>query len=355
MVSSEGQPLHAFVASAGFEEALREELGAARTSGPRWPAVISARGAVPPCDPVFARQQLPGATLVRAESAEALATGALDAALPAIDAHLAAGTAPIALHVFVPDPQPYRSQLGHAAAIEKALGGRLRQRRPAAHARLARTPAAIAGAAWGGALLVQVAIVGRTVVLASAERPRALPAGGFDLAPWPAGIAPVPEDRRAPSRAYRKLVEGFGWLGARPGEGDLCVDLGGSPGGWAWTALSGGARVIAVDRSPLAPPALGHPQLEMVLGNAFTYEPPAAVDWLLCDVICDPARTFELAARWMANGWCRRVVATVKFKGAGGYAALAPARVRLEALGWSFLRIKHMQNHHNEAVILASR
>ena len=45
----------------------------------------------------------------------------------------------------------------------------------------------------------------------------------------------------------------------------------------------------------------------MIVGNAFTYAPPAAVDWLLCDVICEPPRTIELVDRWMREGRCRRV------------------------------------------------
>ena len=65
-----------------------------------------------------------------------------------------------------------------------------------------------------------------------------------------------------------------------------------APGGWAYSALRRGARVTAVDRAPLLPPAGGHPNLTTVLGNAFTFTPPARpVDWLLCDVICEPPRS----------------------------------------------------------------
>jgi hypothetical protein len=49
------------------------------------------------------------------------------------------------------------------------------------------------------------------------------------------------------------------------------------------------------------------------------------------------------------------VVATLKFKGQGDYGAVEEARARLGALGWSFLRLKHLVHHSNEVAILARR
>ncbi len=185
---------------------------------------------------------------------------------------------------------------------------------------------------------MQLLALDRERLLVSAAHARALPRGGTDLAPWPAGSAPVALDRAPPSRAYQKLEEAFAWLGAAPTTGQLCVDLGGAPGGWALTALKRGARVTAVDRAPLEPPAAGHPHLTAIIGNAFTYEPPQPVDWLLCDVVCEPARTLTLIARWLDQRWCRALVVTVKFKGRDGYrhpgrrrTAVRPRRLALRA------------------------
>ena len=93
----------------------------------------------------------------------------------------------------------------------------------------------------------------------------------------------------------------------------------------------------------------------MVQGNAFTYQPPHPVDWLLCDVICEPARTVELVDRWITHGWCRAVVATVKFKGSDSYGLLAPAVERLARHGWRHLRVKHLFRHHNEVALMLLR
>ena len=130
----------------------------------------------------------------------------------------------------------------------------------------------------------------------------------------------------------------------------------GAPGGWAHTALDLGARVVAVDRTELVPAVREHPGFrEMVQGDAFAYTPVQPVDWLLCDVICDPARSLELAERWMNQALCRRLCVTLKFKGDSGYGTVDHMRKRLARVGWPFLRIKHLRHHQNEAVILAFR
>jgi 23S rRNA (cytidine2498-2'-O)-methyltransferase len=346
--------LHVHLTAPGFEPSLLRELGERRATGPRWPCVVShpreaSSPTEPPADPVFSLQQLPAARLVQGDSVMRLA----EDALATVDAVLDAGERPIALHALVPDARAYRSVAGRAALIGEAFLSVVRARRRRTSRRIVAAGEATAAIQAGEALVIQMVLVGRRSLLVDATVPRPVPGGGRDVMPWPGGHAPVPEDRVAPSRAYRKLVEGLGWLGAGPGSGQRCVDLGGAPGGWAWTALSRGAQVTAVDRSPLAPPALGHPALRMITGDAFTHVPPAPVDWLLCDVICEPARTVALVERWLRDRLARNVVATLKFKGGPDLAVVADARRRLGALGCTFLRIKHLQHHHNEAAILA--
>ena len=57
-----------------------------------------------------------------------------------------------------------------------------------------------------------------------------------------------------PNRAYLKLWEALTLLPERPAPGQLCLDLGGSPGGWAYVLQSLGARVFceaAVHPAPI--------------------------------------------------------------------------------------------------------
>jgi 23S rRNA (cytidine2498-2'-O)-methyltransferase len=136
--------------------------------------------------------------------------------------------------------------------------------------------------------------------------------------PFPNGEIRFEEDRDGPpSRAYLKLWEAFTLLGIRPGPGEVCLDLGASPGGWTWVVQSLGARVIAVDKAPLDPRILALPGVETRLESAFGLDPVAAgpVDWLLSDMACYPSRLLALVQRWSAAGALRRAICTLKFQG----------------------------------------
>ena len=351
------------VATPGFEGALMDELRgpgtvpdaapADLTGGP-WPGIVCVAeptsGASPPLDPIFARQQLPAAFAARGSSVAALAELAYQAAEATVDA----SPGPFTIHAF----SPTGGELGLGSRVEliaSELLSRLRQRRRRA-ARRYVPPAEAALAFDEIRVLVQLALVARDRAFVSVAQPRALETGGWDLAPWPGGIAPILDDRQPPSRAYRKLEEAFRWMAAEPRPGELCVDLGGAPGGWSYTALRRDARVIAVDRAPLSAPVRNHPHLTMIEGNAFTYQPPpehVPVDWLLSDVICEPARALGQLDRWLRQGWCRRLVMTVKFKGSSGYGMLADVRQCLIAAGCPRWRIKHLHHNKNEVTIMA--
>ncbi|HEV2160965.1 MAG TPA: SAM-dependent methyltransferase [Stellaceae bacterium] len=136
--------------------------------------------------------------------------------------------------------------------------------------------------------------------------------------PFPNGEARFVEDKSAPSRAYLKLWELFTLIGERPKAGEVCVDLGASPGGWTWVLASLGARVIAVDKAALAPSVTRLPNVTVLQQSAFALEPQAIgpIDWLCCDVICYPTRLLALVERWMKAGTVRHFVCTVKFQGA---------------------------------------
>jgi 23S rRNA (cytidine2498-2'-O)-methyltransferase len=347
-----GGPLHGYVTVLGAEPVLQRELGLpsdrAISGGPRWPALVTTPPLAAPFDPAFALQQLPAATHVQGDSVRAL----VEAAHRSVGEALEGDPAPFTLHAYVPEPRAYRSLAGRAELLGETFLQHLRERRR----KLLRSYLPPSEAtALEEVRLLQLALVGRGSLLVSLARPRRLPGGGFDLSRWPGGRAPVAEDRRAPSRAYRKLVEAFACMEDGPAPGQACVDLGGAPGGWAWTALARGASVLAVDRSALQPPAAGHPGLTAIIGDAFSYRPSRPVDWLLCDVICRPERTAQLCETWMSGGWCQRLVATLKLKGRADDAQIPDIRRRLARQGWAYLRLKHLANHHNEVAILARR
>jgi 23S rRNA (cytidine2498-2'-O)-methyltransferase len=136
--------------------------------------------------------------------------------------------------------------------------------------------------------------------------------------PFPHGEARFVEDKTGPpSRAYLKLWELFTIVGQRPGPGQLCLDLGASPGGWTWVLHALGARVISVDKAPLAPGLAGRSGIIHRPGSAF--DPGLAeigpVDWLFSDVICYPDRLLGLVRQWLDRGAAPNMVCTIKFQG----------------------------------------
>lgn len=163
--------------------------------------------------------------------------------------------------------------------------------------------------------------------------------------PVPDGVYRFEEDRLGPpSRAYLKLWELFTRLGVRPQPGELCLDMGGSPGGWAWVLAGCGARVFCVDKAPLAPSVAGHPLVASCLGSAFGLDPRhvGAADWLFSDVICYPDRLYAWISRWLELGQCRHFVLTVKLQGETDFELLD----RFRAIPGS--RLLHLSHNKHE-------
>jgi 23S rRNA (cytidine2498-2'-O)-methyltransferase len=144
--------------------------------------------------------------------------------------------------------------------------------------------------------------------------------------PFPGGVIAFAEDKLGPpSRAYLKLWEALTRLRRWPGRGERCLDAGASPGGWTWALARLGARVTAVDRSPLEDRIAAMPGVEYLRHDAFTLRPEdmGPVDWLFCDVICYPPRLFEWIEKWLASGLCSNFVCTIKMQGGAGEDGIA--------------------------------
>jgi 23S rRNA (cytidine2498-2'-O)-methyltransferase len=159
--------------------------------------------------------------------------------------------------------------------------------------------------------------------------PEVILASPTKSSPFPNGAVRFVEDREGPpSRAYLKLWEALTRLGRHPAPGARCLDLGASPGGWSWALARLGARVTAVDKAPLDPRVAAMPGVDWRQESAFALE-PEPVEWLFSDVICYPARLLALVRRWEALA--ANIVCTIKFQGetdhesAAGFAAIPGA------------------------------
>lgn len=136
--------------------------------------------------------------------------------------------------------------------------------------------------------------------------------------PFPNGEVRFAENKQdPPNRAYLKLWEFFTRIGKQPGPGDLCLDLGSSPGGWSWVLAGLGARVFSVDKAPLSPSIASHPLINHCSGSAFSLDPGFAggASWLFSDVACYPDRLYSFVKRWIDAGCDTSIVCTIKLTG----------------------------------------
>jgi len=136
--------------------------------------------------------------------------------------------------------------------------------------------------------------------------------------PWPGGVPRLKSPAAAPSRSTLKLEEALlHFLGAEGRDrallpGMTAVDLGAAPGGWTWQLTRRGLRVIAVDNGPMDAALMESGLVEHLREDGFRYQPPQPVEWMVCDMVEQPVRVAELAARWLSRGWCRRTVFNLK-------------------------------------------
>ncbi len=169
-------------------------------------------------------------------------------------------------------------------------------------------------------------LIDKDTLLASAECSSAFPHGEAAFEEFKVG---------PPSRAYLKLFEAFTLLGVMPRQGDVCLDAGACPGGWTWVLNRLGAKVLAIDRSPLDPTISKLPGVSFKKGDALAMgsEELGSFDWVLSDVICYPERLLEWVTAWIESEATKNILVTIKFRGAdygvlSGFKALNPVFLR---------------------------
>lgn len=338
--------MHLFLTEPGDEPFLSDELKRTFVGvGPELlaPGLLRAEMSLQTATPLtlaFARQTLPDAHAVKAQSIRDWSERLFEAVASRL-----------------PEGQPWRLHLaphygGEGAGgnrvnfIREAFRDQLRKRRR----HLLRLLEPVETPFREGTSLVQLLLTAPDTGFLSVA-PAPLPWQlRRSLWPFPKGEVPVASDKGAPSRAFAKLVEAELRLGLRIAADETCVDLGACPGSWTYVAANRGARVSAVDRSPLREDLMANPLVTFQQGDAFKFSPEVPVDWLLCDVIAAPERSIELVLDWVRERRCRRFIVTIKFKGQGDYGKLEPLKHALPVLCKEFFLTRLCANK-NEACV----
>lgn len=335
---------HLFLTHLQFNAALAEELLPATTQTLSAVSLLSDVLLNQSTCLAFARQTLPNATPVQAESINQWADQIIESIFDAL-----------------PDRQPWRLHLWpgygaesggdyRCALIRAALVNRLKKRKR----RLARLLDDDCTPFTAETSLVQCILTAPDagwLSVSLASQPYELRA---IVSAFPQGLVPLADDRTAPSRAFTKLVETELHFGRQIAAGETCVDLGASPGSWSHVALQRGAQVTAIDRAKLREDLMRDPRLHFESTDAFKYKPPGIVDWLLCDVIAAPQRSIDLLLHWLRAGHMRHFVVTIKFKGDNEYRLLDQLKQQAAPLCSEF-GLKRLCANKNEVCAFGTR
>lgn len=134
---------------------------------------------------------------------------------------------------------------------------------------------------------------------------------------WPLGIARLKMPRDAPSRSTLKLAEALHIFVSGNEERILrpemkAVDLGAAPGGWTWQLINRGLHVTAIDNGTLKGDLVDNALVRHLREDGFRYRPKRPVDWMVCDMVEQPARIAQLVAMWFREGWTERAIFNLK-------------------------------------------
>jgi 23S rRNA (cytidine2498-2'-O)-methyltransferase len=174
------------------------------------------------------------------------------------------------------------------------------------------------------------------------------------VSPFIGGFNYVADDALAPSRAFKKIIEAQLVMGKNITKDEVLVDLGACPGGWTYIARNNGARVIAIDRSPLHKRLMKDKLVQYIKADAFKYKATEDVDWVVSDIISEPKRILELIDYWILEKNCKHFIFTIKFKGQKDYGILKKFKNVANLCEFKII-IKQLNANKNEVTIMGSR
>lgn len=206
-----------------------------------------------------------------------------------------------------------------------------------------------------GLPVLHVVFVGPTRVYLAAARPG-------QAHPEPGGILRVRMPSNAPSRSTLKLAEAFATMlddaerEQRLRAGMRAVDLGAAPGGWSWQLAWRGIHTVAIDNGQVAQEVLGTGMVSHLRADGFIWRPPHTVDWMVCDMVEQPARIATLASDWIAQRHCRHTLFNLKLPMKRRRDAVEQCREligrRLRTVGRHTLRIRHLYHDREEVTAM---
>lgn len=176
---------------------------------------------------------------------------------------------------------------------------------------------------------------------------------------WPGGIPALKPHKAMVSRAYLKMEEALKWSRLPVKPGDLCVELGSSPGGSCQALLERGLHVIGIDPAIMDKLVLEHPNFTHVRARAADLKRKefANVRWLMTDANIAPANTLDAVEHIVTN---RRVnipgmLLTLKLLDWSMAEEIDGYLDRIRSWGYRHVRARQLAFNRREICVLAAR
>ena len=171
------------------------------------------------------------------------------------------------------------------------------------------------------------------------------------------GILPLALPDDAVSRAYLKFNEGFLWSGIALSKGDICLDIGASPGGCSQFLLRQGVKVFGVDPGAIHPAVLEHPQFTHIRSRIKEMKKSVFrnVRWITADMNVAPNYTLDVLeeAVGQTNDSIQGLLFTLKLIRRELADKLPVLLDRIQTWGFPDVRMKQLVFNRQEVMVAA--
>lgn len=176
---------------------------------------------------------------------------------------------------------------------------------------------------------------------------------------WVGGVPFIQRPEPMISRAYLKLQEALLWSGIRIRPGELCAEIGSSPGGAAQLLLEQGAKVIGIDPAEMDPRILEHPNFVHIRkrGRDVQRRDFAQVKWLFSDSNVSPKQTLDTLEDIVVSSRTsiRGLLITIKLPQWKLATQLPEFMERVRSWGFQYVKPRHLAYNRQEICVCAMR
>lgn len=177
---------------------------------------------------------------------------------------------------------------------------------------------------------------------------------------WPGGTPLVETTEPVVSRAYFKLLEALLWTGIQINPGDICAEIGSSPGGACQLLLEKQAKVIAIDPADLDPEIAENENLVFFRCRAKEIRKKELKDvrWLLSDVNEAPNYTLDAIEEIVTNQNTKKVkglILTLKLTDLNLAKNIPQWIRRVREFGFQMVKTRQLAFNRKEICLMAVR